>query len=103
MFGRNTNALPNTNPIFQHPQNNGIDVPTYAYLPATFFNFLFPNQTKNNNFPAQQQLFLINYYQQPFQQQPTYNQNNAVPDLFQYLQESNEFSGKSIAESSKLK
>ena len=70
---------------------------------TTFFNFQFPNQTINNNFPAQQQQFFINYYQQPFQQQPTYNQNNAAPDLYQYLQESNEFSGKSIAESSKSK
>ena len=90
MFGRNYNALQNTNPVFQHPQNNEIGVSTYSNQPTNFFNFQFQNQTINNNFPVQQPQFPMNYYQPPFQQPPNYNQNNAT-------QESNDFSEKSIA------
>lgn len=106
MFGRNSNALPYMNPFYQHPQNNGAVFSSYAYQQSNLLNFQFQNQTINNNYPQFQQpssAFSIQQPQQNMQTQPNNNLNSQTPNFEQFLEASNQFSTRSIANSSKYK
>lgn len=97
MFGRNRNGYYNSN---QPPLNNGSLFAPQVFQQGNIFNFQIQNQNYYNYQQNTQQF--TGQTQHNYQQFETNNiQNTNAPDFDQFLNESQQYSEHSIAESSK--
>ena len=97
MFRRNRNDYSNSNPP---PPDNGSFFEPQVFQQSNIFNFQIQNQTFNN---YQQNAQPFNFQTQNNNQQfeANNNQNPSIPDFYHFLNEAQQYSEHSIAESSK--